>query len=185
MNNKNKAPQRNPPCDADDQLKDLNGTWATKVHGVGSGEKVSESTSTKSSANGIYYMEKHETRNGKLTKIKGFNVGNNFVPTYMTKEDAKGWVKRSGEIFPPKEMWAALRKHYGKYYLREVLELHGMGLFTTCDIKAGDFVGIYAGMKTRSAGEYVMEIGETLLDGSPRGDDKLFYMGRMNDWYWG
>jgi hypothetical protein len=30
-------------------------------------------------------------------------------------------------------------------------------------------VGIYAGTKTMSKGEYVMEIGETLLDGSPRG----------------
>jgi hypothetical protein len=99
MNNNNKAPQRTPTCDADDRQKDLKGTWTAKVHG--GCEKGNESTSSKSSANGIYYMEKHESKNGKLTKIKGFSVANIFVPTYMTKEDAKGWVKQSGEIFPP------------------------------------------------------------------------------------
>jgi hypothetical protein len=143
------------------------------------------STPSGQSAKGINYMERHDMKNGKLTKIKGFKVANVFLPIHMTKDEANGWVKQSGDIFPPKDMWATLRKHYGKYYIRETLELNGMGLFTTCDIKAGEFIGVYAGMKTTSKGEYVMELGETLLDGSPRevvlhGKDQRLVLGRKS-----
>ena len=183
MNNRRKAPQSKPRCDAEDMKQRRNDTWNANVHGK---QHDGRSDIGKSSnAHEICYMEKHEPKNGKLTKIKGFSVASVFVPIFMTKEEARGWVRQSGEIFPPQQMWTALRKYYGRYYMREVLELGGMGLFTTCDIKAGDLIGIYAGMKTASKGEYVMEIGETLLDGCPRGEDKLYLMGRLNDWYWG
>jgi len=189
MNNKDKALQmKKSHCNADERNKDLSNTWysGARLHGDAyDGNEKKNSSESGHNAKGIYYMERHEMKNGKLTKIKGFNVSNVFLPIYMTRDEAKGWVTQSGEVFPPRDMWVALRKHYGKYYIRETLELNGMGLFTTCDIKAGDFIGIYAGTKTATKGEYVMELGETLLDGSPRGDDKLFYMGRINDWYWG
>ena len=133
----------------------------------------------------IQTVGKQTLRNGRVKRNRGFIIGTTYVSLTMTKEEAQHWVQGTDGIFPPDDVAEALRRYYGRYYVRDTLELGGLGLFASCNIKSGDLIGIYAGTKTTSPGEYVMEIGGNLIDGTPPGEDRLFMMSRINDWYWG
>jgi hypothetical protein len=103
----------------------------------------------------------------------------------MNKDEARARMEKCQQFYPEEALHSSLRKHYKRYYTKDGIEFGGSGLFTRRDIKAGDFIGIYAGKKTEIGGEYVMDIGGTKIDGKQIVTDAIYMMGKINDWYWG
>jgi hypothetical protein len=134
---------------------------------------------------GIYAMEKHQVKYGKLMKIKGFVIEDEFIPAHMTKDEACNLMDSCEYVYPPDRWHQSLREYYKRYYTQEVPELGCVGCFTRKEIKVGDLIGIYAGNKTDIQGEYVMAVANKWIEGKQEGHDVLFMMSKINDWYWG
>jgi hypothetical protein len=141
-----------------DQCHKVPNAGGNNVHG----NKKQYDDKKATNVDNVYAKEVHEQKGGQLVKIKGYQIGPQFIATQMQKNKVRDLLEQGQDYYPPKQMHLALTKYYGRYYKSETPELGGYGLFTRRDIKAGDFIGIYAGKKTRTGGEYVMEIGDSL-----------------------
>jgi hypothetical protein len=50
-------------------------------------------------AKGIYMVEKHQEKNGKLIKIKGYVIAENFIPVHMTKEESCKLMEACDDVY--------------------------------------------------------------------------------------
>jgi hypothetical protein len=127
----------------------------TNVHGKENGKPHEERNAEQQNATkgraydeAVYSMEVHEMKDGKLTKIRGYMVGGEFIAT----SKGRTTLHEQEGFYPQRQVHRALRRYYKRYTVREALELGGMGLFTNRDIKANDLIGIYAGKVTDKGG---------------------------------
>jgi hypothetical protein len=129
--------------------------------------------------------------NNDYTRRGGVMLGGREIKGIIGNEDVQciyDRVRVLDKIYPPTEWRADLRERYKRFKVADASPLPGQGLFlrvTAKTIKAGDFVGIYAGIVNRFPTEYSMRISPSIIiDGTPQDDDPIWYMSRINDWIW-
>jgi hypothetical protein len=141
----------------------------------------------------IVEIERHEwQQQGKemtLRKRKGYMIGGRFIARDLRNEEVQAMTGECDDrIFPSAAFRAALIRHYRRLEVRWMEELGGYGCFlrqSAARISAGELIGIYAGKIEGHGPQYTMGIGASIeVDGTPRGEEPLYTMSRINDWYW-
>jgi hypothetical protein len=148
-----------------------------------------------------YIQEKDKKRNNgtqnvhsedKQTAVKDhITIGNYRVTGEIEEKELQHILATKGffdNTFPPREWRDDLRQLYKRFKVQSASPLPGDGLFlraTAVTIRAGEIIGVYAGLLGNTTTDYSMQISpKVIVDGTPQDDDPIWYMGRINDWIW-